>query len=284
MGKSHISMKVSGLHIYPIKSSAPIHLQSTRVSKHGLDHDRRWALYGEDGQVLTARQHPKLLDIQCTITYTSCLVHHNNVQIADLSNSESEAKQTDHVKIFSYDAYGSAINSGIDDWFSDYLGKRCRLLKVNTEEVRPVLEKHGGQTGDVVAFADQAPVLIISEASLQDLNDRLNEPIKMDRFRPNIVVQGAEAFDEDNWNIVNIGATSFRVIQQCERCVFTTIDPISKQKDQNKEPLTTLSSYRKNERGGIIFGVHAVPISDGSISINDTIEISSLKERYVFTS
>ncbi len=284
MAKSHLNMKVSGLHIYPIKSTSPISLQSGQVSKYGFDHDRRWALYGEDGQVLTGRQHPELLDIRCTLTSSNCMVYHDDVLIADLSDGETTSTQPEQVKIFSYDAYGSAVSSAIDNWFSEFIGKSCRLLKVNTAQVRPVLEKHGGRTGDVVAFSDQAPILIITEASLKDLNNRLEDPILMDRFRPNIIIKDADAFAEDNWDIVKVGSTTLRIIQQCERCVFTTIDPITKEKHENKEPLTTLSKYRKGPRGGIIFGVHAVPIDEGAISINDEVDVSSYLERPTYGS
>ncbi len=281
MGKSHFIMKVSELLIYPIKSTAPIELQSSNLTKYGLEYDRRWALYGADGQVLTGRQHPKLLDIQCRITEDSCIVHYNHAEIVDLSNHIDPSAVAESVKIFSYDAYGSPVSIEVDDWFSNFIGKPCRLLKVNTSRIRPVLEKHGGLSGDIVAFADQAPILIISEGSLLDLNTRLDKPILMNRFRPNIIVEGATAYAEDSWDIIKIGSISLRVIQQCERCIFTTIDPITKKKDINKEPLTTLSKYRKGPRGGITFGVHAVPIDSGTIKVDDEVMVSTCKDHPV---
>ena len=284
MRSSHNVMKVSALHIYPIKSTAPITLLRAAVSKYGLEHDRRWALYAEDGQVLTGRQHPRLLDIQCSISASSCLVHHNSILIAELPFSNESTQPVQHVKIFSNDAFGSSVDPVIDRWFSDYLGVRCRLLQVNTSRVRPVLEKHGGQDGEAVAFADQAPVLITSESSLRDLNERSAAPILMNRFRPNIVVRDTAAFEEDDWEIIKIGSTTLRVIQQCERCVFTTIDPATKTKDTKKEPLTTLSKYRKSVKGGIIFGVHAVHIIDGTINVDDDVKISSYTHRPVLGS
>lgn len=272
-------MKVSELHIYPIKSTAPILLQNADINQYGLAHDRSWALYGDDGQVLTGRQHPKLLDITCTISPSSCQVHHNTYLIAELPLTPAHNNKAEPIKIFSYDAYGSVVDLAIDRWFSKFLGISCRLLKVNTSKVRPVLKKHGGDDGDIVGFADQAPILIISEGSLEDLNQRLDSPVLMNRFRPNIIVKDVLPYGEDNWDFITIGTTTLRVIQQCERCVFTTIDPTSKTKDKNNEPLATLSRYRKGPRGGIIFGVHAVPIITGTIHINDDVKVSSLVDR-----
>jgi len=268
-------MKITSISIYPIKSSRPVLLDHCQLTHHGLKYDRWWALYGLDGQVLTARQYPKLLDIQCRMDMTGCTVYYQEELIATLSDGNDKMEKIECVKIFSYDAYGTHINNEIDRWFSDFLKCSCRLLKVNTMQPRPVLEKHGGLQGDVVSFADQGPILITNEASLSDLNQRLNNPIDMNRFRPNIVIAGADPYAEDHWHELSIGGYRLRIIQPCERCIFTTIDPVSKLKDEKGEPLKTLSSYRKGDGGAVIFGVHAVPIDHGIIKIEDNVTINT---------
>ena len=185
------------------------------------------------------------------------------------------------MNIFSYDAYGTLVSHELNEWFSDYLDLPCRLMKVSLNENRPVLPKHGGKVGDRVGFGDQAPILILSEASMADLNKRLEDPIGLERFRPNIVISGVEAYDEDHWNILQIGAVTLRVIQQCERCVLTTIDNETKLKHPKSEPLRTLSAYRKGRRGGVVFGVHAVPINTGTIHLQDNLSVVNRTERLV---
>ena len=157
---------------------------------------------------------------------------------------------------------------------------------------RQVLEKYGGQPGDVVGFADEGPLSVISQASLDDLNNRLEVPITMNRFRPNIVLTGSQAFQEDDWNtahqgqparmpiqagglgeFVKIGDCEFQVLEGCKRCVFTTIDPESLEKRKDQEPLRTLATYRKHPRGGVSFGVLLLPRKLGTIRLGDRVEV-----------
>jgi len=265
---------VSALYSYPLKSSKAISHQSIQVLRSGLLYDRDWAIFNEDNNCLTGRDYPQLLDITCYVTEKKLDIRINDT--VQLSIDHNASSTEEHLKVFSYDAYGRSINTKADEWFSNYLKTPCRLLRSDLENRRPVLEKHGGDPNrDALTFADQAPVLIISEATLQDLNERLDDPIGMDRFRPNIVVKGCSAYEEDQWGQILIDDVRFKIIQQCERCVFTTIDPVSKLKHPNSEPLRTMATYRKGKKGGVVIGVHAVPLDEGMISHDASITILS---------
>jgi uncharacterized protein YcbX len=139
---------------------------------------------------------------------------------------------------------------------------------------------------DTVSFADGYPFLLIGESSLGDLNARLENPVKMNRFRPNFVVSGAEAFAEDDWKQIKIGTTEFHVVKPCGRCVMTTIDQASGEK-QGVEPLKTLASYRTPKRSinkKILFGQNLIAENVGEVvKIGDKVEIiESRKNSRVF--
>ena len=271
-------MKIEELRLHPIKSTSHINVDQCDILSYGLRHDRQWALFATDGQVITSRTHPKLLDITCQISNGKVSFSYEDVQIVLPPYNH---RNYNALQIFSYDAHGYEVSTELNDWFSNYLGQSCKLIHVAEDRERPVLNKHGGQSGDKVGFGDQAPILILSKGSLDDLNNRLADPLTMDRFRPNIIISGAEAYIEDHWDIIQVGNIKLRVIQQCERCVLTTIDHQTKRKHPKSEPLRTLNKYRRGPRGGVVFGVHAVPMSTGSIYLNDEINVHSKISRPV---
>ena len=117
------------------------------------------------------------------------------------------------------------------------------------------------------------PILLILEASLEDLNARLENPVSMRNFRPNIVVKGCDSFEEDIWKRIKIGECEFRVVQKCERCVFTTIDPDTLEKNKKAEPLRTLANYRRTSGNDVAFGVHMIPEKLGTIRLGDQVEV-----------
>src|SRR5262249_19187395 len=153
-------------------------------------------------------------------------------------------------------------------WLSDYLGQKCRLVRMADFTVRRLDERYA-KDGEV-GFADGYPFLLISEASLSDLNERLAEPVPMNRFRPNIVTSGSGSYAEDRWKTIRIGTLEFRVVKPCDRCVITTVNQSTG--DKGIEPLRTLATYRKSE-AGVIFGQNLVHQGTGSIYVGDSIEI-----------
>ncbi|MEL6390815.1 MAG: MOSC N-terminal beta barrel domain-containing protein [Bacteroidota bacterium] len=266
-------IKITDLLTYPLKSGAPSKHSICHVDRYGLYLDRQWAIFDQSGQCITARTHPKLLRLQVSEQNGSYTLYHERKAALTLLPNTGV---THDLSIHSYQAHGIAESEEVSEWLSNYLDTPVTLMRHNSAKHRPVLSKHGGQEEtDTVAFADQAPVLIISEATLADLNSRLDKPVPMDRFRPNIVVSGCEAYEEDNWNEIQIGNCRMKVIQQCERCVFTTIDTDTLSKHPSAEPLRTLATYRVGPRGGVVLGVHAVATVEGDIEVGNTLEVLS---------
>jgi uncharacterized protein YcbX len=157
-------------------------------------------------------------------------------------------------------------------WLSDWLGASVRLVHVDERFKRKLNPEYAVSDEDHTGFADGYPILIISEESLADLNSRLDasHPLPMNRFRPNMVVKGCEPFAEDTWKRIRIGEVEMALVKPCPRCVVTTIDKDSLEK--NKEPLKTLSKYRMQE-GGAMFGMNVIPLGEGEIKVGMSVEI-----------
>ncbi len=258
---------ISSLHIYPVKSTTGLSLANSAVGPRGLAHDRRYAIVDPEGQIITAREEPHLLGLNTAIEKGVVQLVDTKTQDAiSLDQGRGEAQR---VGVFDRETQGRGSNEAVDAWLSAYLGRPCRLVFMDDTIHRPVLERHGGEPNDQVSYADQCPILLISEASLADLNGRLETPVTMQHFRPNIVVTGCDAFAEDTWRQVEINGMQYRVSQRCERCVFTTIDPDTFVPHKRQEPLRTLATYRRLPKGGVGFGVHLVPQGAGEIVVGD---------------
>lgn len=258
---------ISSLHIYPVKSTTGLSLANSAVGPRGLAHDRRYAIVDPDGQIITAREEPHLLGLNTA---------NNNgvIQLIDTKTQDTISLGGGvggplRVGVFDRETLGRGSDEAVDAWLSAYLGRPCRLVFMDDTIQRPVLERHGGEPNDQVSYADQCPILLISKASLADLNSRLEVPVTMQHFRPNIVVTGCDAFAEDAWRQVVINGMQYRVSQRCERCVFTTIDPETFVPHKRQEPLRTLATYRRLPKGGVGFGVHLVPQGTGEIVVGD---------------
>jgi uncharacterized protein YcbX len=165
-----------------------------------------------------------------------------------------------------------AVDQGPDvaRWLSDFLVTDCRLVRMAEEHVRRVDRRYAVGDGDQVGFADGYPFLLISEESLADLNARLSSPLPMNRFRPNIVVSGGTAFQEDQWRRIRIGDIDFDLVKPCARCVITTTDQATA--ERGKEPLITLAGFRRSRRG-VLFGQNMIHSGPGTIRHGDLVEV-----------
>lgn len=267
-------MNVAHICTYPLKSATGVFLQYSRLTAKGLEYDRHWALIGPDHAVITAREFPKLLALEPGFTADGLTIRHNGNIVLDIPYSP-ENKEAIDVTVFSMAATAVFVSEAMDAWFSDYLQTPCRLIYMDAHCHRDVVAESGGKQGDVVAYADECPLLLVTEASVTDLNSRLEQPVSFRNFRPNLVVRDCEAFAEDAWRKIQIGKCEFDVSQRCQRCVFTTIDPDTQVKHGRQEPLRTLATYRRHPSGGVAFGVHLIPRSLGTITLNDTVRVLS---------
>lgn len=259
-------MKISSLYIYPIKSLQGISLSEAEVLEKGFSHDRRWMIVNHENALITQRTHTQLSQVKITLTDTSILASYSGMPDQELPLILPEGESID-VTVWNDQVRALKAQDSINDWFSEIVEEPCKLAFMPEDASRPVNPKRAVQ-GEHVSFADGYPYLIIGQSSLDDLNSRMDVNLPMNRFRPNIVVEGSTAYEEDDWNNIQIGNVKFYVSHPCKRCVFTTIDQETGKKAA--EPLKTLATYRR-EGSDVIFGVNTLALSTGTISVGDNL-------------
>ena len=268
--------KVSALSIYPIKSTAGISLQQAWVDDLGLTFDRRFVICDNKGQFITGRSQPKLCLVQSSLTETGLRLIAPNMMPLTLTYQEF-SQQYKEVNVWGDSIAGQVCSTKANNWFSEYLQKDCTLLFFGEQSFRE--RKPNTSKARKLAFADGYPLLLISQASLNDLNSKLSNqnlpPVSMAQFRPNIVVDQTLPFDEDGWQRIRIGDIDFKVSKPCERCIFTTINPETGQKDSQAQPLKTLQSYRQSTQGEVLFGQNLIPLNHGKIDLGDRVSVLS---------
>jgi len=247
-------------------------MASARVMKKGLQHDRRWMLIDEDNIFLTQRIHHRMALFHLAFSDNGFRVSYDGTEITIPSTMEPDPIRA---KIWDDEVTVREVSSAHSEWFSKHLGTRVRLVAFPEENERPVDEKY--RVGnDHVSLADAYPLLIVGQSSLDDLNQRMEIPVPMNRFRPSVVFTGGEAFEEDHWSKFTIGGLTFAGVKLCKRCVLITVDQATGVK--GTEPLVTLSKYRRKDNG-VYFGQNIIPIEPGQISIGDEIIINSTCDR-----
>jgi uncharacterized protein YcbX len=261
-------LSVSELWIYPIKSLGGIQVSQASISDRGLLYDRRWMLVDESGRFLSQREFPNLALLQVSLQADSLEVFVKNqlewkIQVPFLENDLSLK-----VEVWEDVCEAWQYPDAINDFFSDYLHQKVSLVYMPDNSKRQVESKYA-KNGEITSFSDGYPFLLIGQASLDDLNEKLSEPIPMNRFRPNIVFEGGKAFEEDTWLSFSIAETDFFCAKPCARCVVTTISQETAL--QGKEPLRTLSTYRKFGNK-ILFGQNLLHQGKGVIEVGDKIQ------------
>jgi uncharacterized protein len=263
-----MSAKVSALHIYPVKSFQGLTVKSLEIGLKGPDHDRRLMVVDLNGRFLTQRLQPQMALVHTALQNDSLLLSKSTLP----AFSHTILKEGKEVDVVVHKDTVRAIDQGdeVALWISQALGLDARIVYMPDKTFRKVKPEYAVRETDEVSFADAYPLLLTTDKSLDDLNGRLQKPIPMDRFRPNIVVTGDIPYEEDTWKKIRIGGVIFNVIKPCSRCVLTCVD--QKTGEKGLEPLQTLAKYRKQE-GGIMFGVNLIPESFGSLSLNNSVEI-----------
>ena len=259
---------LSELHFYPVKSCRGISLERSPVGPRGIRFDRHWMVVDAEGNFLTQRQHSAMSQIQVGMVPGGLRLTAPGMPELDFPVDQSDEKLLE-VQVWGDRVEAEYVGSRAANWLSHYLGIDARLVFMPEESRRPVDPDYAAE-GDEVGFADGFPFLLISEASLQDLNSRLDDPLLMRRFRPNLVVQGCEPYEEDSWRRIRIGDIEFRVVKPCSRCLITTIDPESGEK--GSEPLKTLASYRRRDNQ-VYFGQNLIHGAEGELQLGMTVEV-----------
>ncbi|MGI8760031.1 MAG: MOSC domain-containing protein [Jatrophihabitantaceae bacterium] len=260
---------------FPVKSCRGEAVRSALVEQWGLAGDRRWMLVDDDGETVTAREHPNLLLVHPRLVDGG--LHLSGPHAAELSVAVPDGPRVD-VSVFGRAPFAATPADGAAHaWFAKLVGAPVRLVYQDDPTLRPT-NRAFTRAEDCVSFADGYPVLLATEESLAALNALIaagplahEGPLPMIRFRPSLVVRGAAAWAEDGWRRVRIGAAEFRVVKGCDRCVITTTDPDSAAK--GKEPIATLSRHRRWD-GKTWFAMNLVPDTPGAtITVGDEVEV-----------
>lgn len=261
-------MRVSGLYVYPLKSARGLSMEEAALDPFGLAGDRRWCVVDPEGRAITQRECPALatLDVRPSAGGITIRRRGREPLFVDVPGSgRSEVA----VRVHDDRTEGIPASPESEVWLQAALGIPCRLVHMPGAVVRPVNPRYG-RPGDRVSYADGYPLLLTSEASLADLNRRLDTPVPMDRFRANLVIDGEGAFAEDDWRRIRVGDVELRVVKPCARCVVITTD--QRTGARRKEPLKTLSTYRMVD-GRVHFGQNLIHEGPGTIRVGDAVEV-----------
>ncbi len=265
---------LESLHIYPVKGMRGMTLPKAKAEPCGLAGDRRWMVVDERGRFLTQRQLPAMARFDAVLSEATLRLSLDGEAI-ETPRRETVARGRIAVEVWRSRLQAATVAAEIDRWLGARLGRACRLVHLDDPRARPIEPAHA-MPGEHVSFADGFPLLLASLGSLAALNDGLRAggggAVGIDRFRPNLVIEGAPPWAEESWRLLRIGGLRFRAPKPCERCVVTSIDQRSGRIAAPGEPLRTLARLRPR-RGGILFGLNLVAQQAGRVSVGDAVEV-----------
>jgi hypothetical protein len=260
--------RVTALHLYPIKSCRGVALREAAVDARGIVGDRRCMVVDAGGRFLTQRERPRMALVAPALDGDRLTVRAPDMPTLAVALRDDGARRA----VVIWDDRCEAVDQGDDAaaWLSDFLRTPCRLVRIADDFVRRVDPAYA-RPDDQVGFADGYPFLLAAEASLADLNARTATPLPMDRFRPNVVVDGRTPYEEDGWTRVRIGGVAFRVLKPCARCPITTVD--QRTAARAREPLRALAAYRRVPGRGVMFGQNLAHDAPGTLRVGDAVEV-----------
>ena len=260
-------MNLHSLHIYPVKSSRGVDLQSSVLKPRGLEFDRRWMLVNHQGLFVSQRSHPKLAQMVVKPRGNGLTIYLDGTEFS------VEIPKENRIEITVWD---SSLRAPVADkqtnlHISEWLGEAVQLVYMDDVTSRPTSTDWAA--GHETSFSDGYPVLVTNTASLATLNDYIQSqnhmPISMARFRPNVVIETNEPWSEDRWSVLKIGKAELELVKPCTRCIMTTLDPVTG--DARQEPvLEALRKFRMStdlRNKGVLFGVNAVVRNSGLLRV-----------------
>ncbi|MEU5714640.1 MOSC N-terminal beta barrel domain-containing protein [Streptomyces sp. NPDC020403] len=271
-----ISPVVRGVCVHPVKALAACAVDEAAVEPWGLDGDRRWMLANRDGKVMTQRQEPRLALL------SALPLPGGGVTLSAPGSASLTVDVPDPVRTVVAELFGSKVEvveaaEAAHAWFGARLGAEVRLVHLDAPAHRRPVDPAFARPGETVSFADGFPLLLTTRASLESLNSLIAQgaypdegPLPMNRFRPNVVVDGTAPWAEDAWQRIAIGEVAFRVVKPSGRCVVTTID--QRTAERGREPLRTLARHRRSDQG-LLFGQNLVPDTTGVIRVGDAVRV-----------
>ncbi len=264
-------MRLGDIRIYPVKALRGDSFGEARVEPCGLAGDRRWMVVEPSGKFITQRTHPVMALIEAKATEAGLrLTAPGEASLA--VEFPPEGAETMLVTVWNDTVPARVAHPDAGALLERVVGQSCRLVWLHDATAR-ITDPTYAPAGSVVNFADAFPVLLGSTASIEALNRWLPSPITIGRFRPNLVIEGASAWEEDRWRRIRIGEVTFLVAKASDRCIVTTIDQETGERPDKTEPLRTLGRYRRDLRGGVMFGQNLVPEDLGVLRVGDLVEV-----------
>jgi uncharacterized protein YcbX len=258
--------RIASLHVYPVKGCRGVDVEradvaATGLATHGVG-DREWMVVGDDGRFLTQRELPRLALVTTQVTGQGLRLLAPHMRPIDIALRAGSASR--EVVVWRNTVLASDCGDAAATWMSDWLAHDVRVVRFDRSRKRECSRDYVGDSGAHTMFADGYPILVANPASLAEVNDRLaakgHAALPMNRFRPNVVIDGLAAFDEDHVDTVACGDVVLRLVKPCTRCQVTTTDQATAR--VGVEPLSTLGEFRMDPKlGGVTFGVNAIVVS-----------------------
>ncbi len=269
---------VASIHVYPVKSLGGVSVPAARVETSGLEHDRRYVVVDAQGVAVTAREVHAMLRVRCAIAADGALRLASpgrpdlRVDPRALPDAWAEAR------VWRDTMLGQRCGPAADAWISEATGRDCRLLFMGPRTHRPMGRGYPG----TVSFADAAPLLLTTSASLGALERDVGAPVEMARFRANLVLDGGAPWQEEAWRRIRVGEVELEVGWPCGRCVMVTVDPATGAAHPGGEPLATLARTRPWRRPDgkreAIFGQNVVPLGTGTVRVGDPVTVLETRD------
>lgn len=267
-----MALNLRSLHVYPVKGLKGIDLAQARCGERGLEHDRRWMVVDREGVFLSQREVPRMATVWTDLGASALALSAPDRDEIEIPHASGGGERV-LVRVWRSECEAIAVSAAADAWLSEYLAMDCRLVYMPDSTRRYCNPEFAGPD-KLVGFADGYSYLVIGSASLDDLNRRLAArgapPVPMNRFRPNLVVDGGEAYAEDRWKRVRVGEAILRAVKPCGRCQVPTTDQ-STGEVTGPEPLATLATYRESDLG-VLFGMNLVTETPGTVRVGDAVE------------
>ncbi len=259
---------LAALHVYPVKSCRGLALDGARLAAAGLEHDREWMIVGPDGRFVTQREEPRLARVAVALADGALVLSAEDagsvrVPVEAGGVAAGNARPVAPVEVTVWRDRCRAFDQGdaAADWLGGFLGRPLRLVRLDPAHRRTSDSAWTGGLEALTRFSDGYALLAISRASLEDLNTRLAQPLPMDRFRPNLVLDGLPAYGEDALGDLVAGSVRLRRVKPCTRCIVTTTDQASGAR-AGEEPLRTLKTYRWDASlRGVTFGQNLIVVA-----------------------
>jgi uncharacterized protein len=265
--EADVTARIERLFVYPIKSCAGIELQESVLLDTGLEFDRAWMLTDSEGEFVTQRELPRMALVRPQLKTQEMVLRAPGMLALHVALDAVEGPA--RVRVWDDEVPAYDMGDLAAQWFSDFLGQKLRMVRFDPDHRRL---SNRQWTGDIEApnqFSDGYPLLVTSAAVMDGLNERLasagHAPVGIERFRPNIVLGGIEAHDEDRLDTLTVGAAEgevrLKLVKPCPRCPIPNIDPATAQ--SHPAVSDALQAYRQDQRvdGAVTFGMNAVLLS-----------------------